>query len=117
MRNSQLILTLLSILISSIAFSQAGKRESIRIKTNIYCDHCKKCESCGPRIYNHLMDVPGIRRVKINEKEATVEVTYNSARIDPNAIRNALNAAGFDADDQPASAEAVAKLDECCKKE
>ncbi|GAB5537912.1 MAG: hypothetical protein Salg2KO_00150 [Salibacteraceae bacterium] len=96
--------------------AQNGGKETLSVKTNIYCDHCNKCESCGPRIYNQLMDVPGIRKVKIDDEASTILVTYNSDKIEPKSIRDAINAAGFDADDQPAPADAVAKLDGCCKK-
>lgn len=96
--------------------AQTGGKETISIKTNIYCDHCKQCESCGPRIYTQLMDVVGIRKVKINDETSTIDVTYSSDKIDPKAIRDAINDAGFDADDQLAPAESVAKLDGCCKK-
>ena len=95
---------------------QESGKQTAEIKTNIYCDHCKQCESCGPRIYNQLMDVPGIKRVKINDQDTTVVVTYNSDKVDLKAVRDAINMAGFDADDQPAPADAVAKLDGCCKK-
>ena len=62
------------------------------------------------------MDVPGIRKVKIDDETSTINVTYNTSKIEAKAIRDAINDAGFDADDQLAPAESVAKLDACCKK-
>ena len=109
-------LALAFLVVSFSVTAQENGKETISIKTNIYCDHCKQCESCGPRIYNQLMDVPGIRKVKIDDETSTINVTYNIAKIEAKAIRDAINAAGFDADDQPAPAESVAKLDGCCKK-
>jgi periplasmic mercuric ion binding protein len=96
--------------------AQSKGKETITVKTNIYCDHCKKCESCGPRIYRQLMDVSGIRKVDINEDEATITVSYSTGKIDADGVRKAINDTGFDADDQLAPAESVAKLDMCCKK-
>ncbi len=110
------LLVFVFILTGSTLLAQSGGKETITVKTNIYCDHCKKCESCGPRIYAQLMDTPGVRKVKIDEETASIEVTYNSEKLDAAGVRTAINAAGFDADDQPAPADAVAKLDGCCKK-
>lgn len=109
-------LVLLAAMINGFGL-MAQTKETISIKTNIYCDHCKQCESCGLRIYKNLMDVQGIRKVKIDDSTATIKVTYNASKIEPKAIRDAINTAGFDADDQMAPAEAVARLDGCCKKE
>lgn len=100
---------------SLAGFSQG--KETITVKTNIHCDHCKQCESCGPRIYKYLMDTPGIKKVKIDDEKATVQVTYNAGKLDAKGVRDAINDAGFDADDQPAPPEAVAKLDGCCRRE
>lgn len=116
MKGLKHLLILLFVFGSLSLKSQSGSKETISIKTNIYCDHCKQCESCGPRIYAQLMDVAGIRKVKIDDESSTIEVTYNGTKIQPDAIRDAINAAGFDADDQMAPAESVAKLDGCCKK-
>lgn len=96
--------------------AQDGGKETVTIKTNIYCDHCKQCESCGPRIYDKLVDTPGVQKVKIDVEAGTITVTYQSSKTDAGAIRGVINEAGFDADDQPAPAEAVARLDMCCRK-
>lgn len=107
----------LGLLLTSLTISaQTGGKETITVKTNIYCDHCKKCGSCGVRIYDQLMETPGVRKVKIDDVAATIEVTYSSDKLDAKGVRDAINAAGFDADDQPAPMESVAKLDNCCKK-
>ena len=116
MKGIKHIALLLFMLGSLSIMAQDNVKVTLSIKTNIYCDHCKQCESCGPRIYDQLIDLPGVRKVKIDSETSSINVTYNSSKIDPKDIRNAINEAGFDADDQPAPAEAVAKLDGCCKK-
>lgn len=97
--------------------AQSKGKETISVKTNIYCDHCKQCESCGARIYAQLMDKPGISKVKMDEENSSIIVTYNSAKTDAKSVRDAINDAGFDADDQLAPAESVEKLDLCCRKQ
>lgn len=96
----------------------AGKKESIVIKTNIVCDHCLQCNSCGQNINDKIRDTEkGIKKVKINAKENTIEVSFMSDKTNPEKIRKAIAAAGFDADDVKASADGYAKLDGCCKAE
>tara|TARA_B110000046_G_C12943087_1_gene376694 strand:- start:745 stop:1098 length:354 start_codon:yes stop_codon:yes gene_type:complete len=116
MKSLRNFLTLAFLLASFSLSAQDSGKQTISIKTSIYCDHCKQCESCGPRIYNQLMDVQGIRKVKIDAETATIDVTYSPSKIEPKAIRDAINAAGFDADGQLAPAESLARLDDCCKK-
>lgn len=99
------------------AQSSNGGKETITVSTGFHCDHFKHCESGGPRLYQHLMDIPGIRKVKIDDQEETIEVTYSADKLDAKGVRDAINDAGFDADDQKAPEEAVAKLDACCRKE
>lgn len=116
MKSKTLLFSLVLLLSTFYASAQKGEKETISVKTNIYCDHCQRCESCGPRIYQQLMDVSGVRKVKVNNETSTIDVTFNSGKVDVKSIRDAINAAGFDADDQPAPADAVAKLDGCCKR-
>jgi copper chaperone CopZ len=87
------------------------------IKTKIYCDHCIQCEDCNANIMNKVRAMnKGIKKVKVNPADNTITVTYHPGKTNIDNIRKAINAAGFDADDQLASAEAVAKLDGCCRK-
>ena len=94
----------------------SAKSETIVIKTAIYCDHCKECESCGGKIQRDLSFDKGILQVDIDEKEMTITVNYNSAKTNPDEIRKAMSNYGFDADSVKANPDAVAKLDECCLK-
>lgn len=93
-----------------------GSIKTLIVKTAIYCDHCKKCESCGSRLENAVYDLKGVKRVDVNDKAMTVQVVYNANKVTPQDIRQAIAATGYDADDVEAPAEAVAKLDDCCKK-
>jgi periplasmic mercuric ion binding protein len=92
------------------------KAETIVIKTTIYCDHCKICESCGGRILKQLYNEKGIKDTEVNAKANTITVIYNPTKITAEAIKTKISKLGFDADDVKADPEAVAKLDDCCKK-
>lgn len=107
----------LALLLSMSTMGMAqDKLETITIKTSIVCDHCMKCDDCGYNIETSIRKAKGIRKVKINPDESTVEVTYRTDVTTPEQIRIALSKSGFDADDVKADPEAYAKLDGCCKK-
>lgn len=105
---------LLTFLIST-SYAQNPKKETITIKTEINCDHCVQCDSCGANIYNAIHENRGIRKVKINPEENTITVTYKPSKISPEEIKKAITEIGFDADEMKADATAYSKLDTCCK--
>lgn len=115
--------SLTKFLFLSITFSLSGffaiadnHIKTLVIKTAIYCDHCKECESCGSRVENAVYNLKGIKRVDVNDKEMTVTVVYNEQKTKPEIIRQVIAATGYDADDIKATPEAIAKLDGCCRK-
>lgn len=114
----KLLLTLLfAFSFSGIVFSkQIPKTETIVIKTKIYCDHCKACESCGAKFDKVLVFEKGIKMVTLDETAMTVTVMYNSKKTSPEKIRTAISKLGFDADDVKADPTAYDNLDGCCKK-
>ena len=102
---------------SMTAFSQ--KKDNIKtavIKTMIYCDHCKQCETCGDKFNKDLYNEDGIKRVDIDSKAMTITVIYDSRKTDMDKIRLFISKLGYDADDIKADPAGVAKLDGCCKK-
>ena len=115
---SFVMLILISILLVSNSSHAIGKskEKTVIIKTMIYCDHCKECESCGGKIQRDLSFDKGIQEVVLDEKAMTITVRYNSSKTNSEEIRKKIAAYGYDADDVKADPEAVAKLDECCKK-
>jgi mercuric ion binding protein len=92
------------------------KIETIEIKTNTFCNHCKVCESCGERMETELPFVKGIKLATYNEDSMTISVVYKTKKITPDAIRQEISQLGFDADNIPADPTAYEKLDNCCKK-
>ncbi len=99
------------------AFAQ--KKDNIKtvvIKTMIYCDHCKQCETCGDKFNKDLYNEDGIKRVDIDSKAMTITVIYDSRKTDIDKIRLFISKLGYDADDIKADPAGVAKLDGCCKK-
>jgi mercuric ion binding protein len=108
---------LLAFLVGITKFSIAQtKSESVTIKTAIYCDHCKKCESCGGRLETALYKEAGVRKVFIDAKAETIYVAFNSKKTSLKTIKTMITQNGYDADEMKAEAVAYEKLDDCCKK-
>lgn len=116
MRNNILSLLLTAFVIILTSANAMAGNETITVKTQIYCSHCLQCGSCGKNINDHITENKGIKKVSVDAKANTITVTYDSRKTNPESIRKAINAAGYDADDQKAPAQAVNNLDGCCKK-
>ncbi|PBQ30678.1 heavy metal transporter [Sphingobacteriaceae bacterium] len=111
------IAMLLLVFLSMGAFAQKNKNiKTAAIKTTIYCDHCKICESCGGRILKELYNEDGIKTTNVDAKANTITVTYDERKITLEQVRIKISRLGFDADAVKADPSAVAKLDDCCKK-
>jgi mercuric ion binding protein len=105
------------ILISASTFAQKNKNiQTTVIKTKIYCDHCKQCETCGDKFNKELYNQTGIKTVEIDPKANTITVIYDTRKTDIDKIRLFISKLGYDADDVKADPAGVAKLDGCCKK-
>lgn len=111
------VLTIISLCFAfNAAIAQGNKTETITIKTQIYCDHCLRCETCGANINETLRGLAkGIKKVKVNPANNTITVVYNATKSTPDKIRAAIAASGYDADTIKATTEGYAKLDGCCK--
>ncbi len=100
---------------ASFSFSQTAKKETLVVKTSIVCDHCLQCESCGANIYNSTLTIKGVKSIEVSPETNTISVTYKTKKTDPDKIRAAIAASGFDADHVKADPSAYVKLDGCCK--
>mgnify|MGYP000942053284 CR=1 FL=1 len=110
--------TLLVLFFFTVSTTTAQQKtiQTAVIKTQIYCDHCKQCESCGDKFNKTLLKEKGVQMVVLDDKEMTIKVTYNSKKTNLEAIKTAISKLGFDADDVKADAVAYEGLDGCCKK-
>lgn len=102
---------------SNIAQAQEKKgTETATIKTAIYCDHCKVCETCGQLFNQKLLREPGVKMVVLDEKAMTIKVTYSTKKTNLGKIKTAISKLGYDADDIKADSKGYEALDGCCKK-
>lgn len=110
------IAALLFLFSFSELYAQSPSKQVLRVETKIYCDHCLDCESCDENIFNRVHALnKGITKIRVKPAENAIYITYKPQKTNPQAIRQSISMAGFDADDLPADAEAQQKLDACCK--
>jgi mercuric ion binding protein len=106
-----------ALLFATTAQAQQTKTiQTATIKTAIYCDHCKACETCGKKFNSTLLKEKGVQMVVLDEKAMTIKVTYNTKKTDLPTIKKAISKLGYDADEVKAEAVAYQGLDDCCKK-
>lgn len=99
------------------SFGQESKKnQKAVIKTSIFCDHCKECETCGAKFQSNMLKIKGVRMYELDEKKMTLTVYYNTTKTDLQTIKTAISKLGYDADDVKADVAAYEKLDNCCKK-
>lgn len=110
----KLLLTAFTFLIFSASYAQ--KNQKAIIKTQIYCDHCKECETCGQLFSKKIYKIDGVKMYELDADKNQITVYYNSKKTDLPAIRQAISKLGYDADDVAANPEAYELLDGCCKK-
>jgi mercuric ion binding protein len=118
-KNTFSIVAFLLFVLALPAISFAQKNKNIHttvIKTKIYCDHCKQCETCGDKFNKDLYNEDGIKSVEVDAKANTITVVYDTRKIDLNKIKVLISKLGYDADEIKADPAGVAKLDGCCKK-
>lgn len=112
----QIIITALLMLTLSSSLIAKTSYTAVVIKTKIYCDHCSQCESCKARIDKKVLNLKGVKSIKLDVENERIKVVFNPTKTTLKNIKDQINKSGYDADDQKASEEYVQQLDGCCKK-
>ncbi len=106
-----ILLTLLTLLFTSEnLWAQAGKSDTISIKSSVVCGMCKE------RVEQNLAFEKGIRDVNVNLETKIVLVRFDPRKTNPAEIRKKISKLGYDADEVEADSSAYEKLPACCKK-
>lgn len=53
------------------------------------------CEGCGQRVERVLKALPGVRQARARVPDQTIEVLFDMAVLEPNAIAERLSKAGY----------------------
>jgi copper chaperone CopZ len=113
----KLAFAVLLVLLSGQARAQEARRnQKAVIQTNIYCDHCKECETCGKTFQSGLMKIKGLKMYALDEEKMTITVYYDPRKTNLETIKTAITDLGYDADDLKANPLAYEKLEGCCQK-
>jgi copper chaperone CopZ len=101
-------IAIILVMISFVSF--AGKTSKIMIKTSGQCGMCKTT------IEATVKAIDGTSSAYYNEANSKVLVKYDAAKTNPDAIRQAISKAGYDADNVMAVKAAHDALPKCCQK-
>ena len=74
-----------------------------------------QCGMCITNITYALDKLDGIKKVKINDKNRSVIITYLDDKTTLDELETAISKAGYQANDKPANPEAYGKLSRCCR--
>lgn len=97
--------------------AQQPKPQWITIKSaNLKCWECKEKLNKYLIVENKANMESGIMQWKINLLQGEIKLQYLPDRTSPEAIRTALNNAGFDADNEKAEPDAYKELPAACKR-
>jgi copper chaperone CopZ len=107
------LMNILAVVLSTAVLPAAAqnKAASLDIKSSVLCETCEKT------IESELIYEKGVKKVDVNVESNTIHVEYDDRKTDPAAIRTAITALGYDADDMKADPKAFSKLPACCQKE
>ncbi len=106
--------TILSVLFFSLSYGQ--KTQKAIIKTEINCDHCKACETCGQLFAASMYKINGVKMYELDADKNEITVYFNSKKTSLENIKSSISKLGYSADDVAADPEGYALLDGCCKK-
>jgi len=103
--------TVLIFIITSCAFSQQKKFDTVAIRTSAVCGMCKE------RLETGLSFEKGVKSVTLDMRTRVMEIVYNPVKTTPEKLRMTISKLGYDADTIQADKKAYANLPACCKKD
>lgn len=95
---------------SEVPLTDDGPKKKVVVKTSAICGMCKTT------IEKALYKLEGVRKANLDIITKKVKVKYDASLVDEATIRQAISAAGYDADEIPARPKAYEALPACCKK-
>ena len=104
------VLAILVTMVFSLALYAGENTKTVKISTSAQCG---MCETTIEKAVNGL---DGIENADLDMRTKAVTVSYNADKVSADDIREAISAAGYDADEVKADKSAYKKLPNCCKK-
>lgn len=109
MKNGLMILMALFMLNTAFSQEKKSKTQTVVIQTSAECGDCKD------RIEEGLNYTKGVAFAELDLESKKVTVKFNPKKITLQAVKEKINAIGYDADEMKANPEAVKKLPACCQ--
>lgn len=108
-----MIAVLVIMLISQNPLMAEKKKEvkEIKILTTAVCSMCED------RLEHNMKFEKGVTAVDLDLPSKVITISYRTDKTNPDKLRKAISAIGYDADDVPANQKAYDKLPACCKKD
>lgn len=103
------ILPLLLVVFAFLAMAAPPK--TLVIQTNA------KCGMCKTHIEGKLLELDGVQSAELDLETKAVTVKYKGGKVSADQLRQAISAAGYQADEVAPDAEALKGLSDCCKTE
>lgn len=92
-----------------LAAGSYAANDTLVVKTSAVCGMCKTT------IEHEINYEKGVRFVELDLETKECMIIYNNDKTDPETLKAAIAAIGYQADDVPADAEAYEELPGCCK--
>ncbi len=110
MKNLGLILVVLLLTFISTKGFAGSDTKTIKIQTSAQCDMCKETIEKG------LAFEKGVKKADLDVDSSVLTIEYTPKKTNPDILKKAVAALGYDADEVQAETEAYNNLNECCKK-
>lgn len=101
---------LMMLIITGSVTAQESKKITVIIQTSAQCEQCKT------RIEKALAFERGVISSNLDLETKAVTIEYKKGKTTLDALRKAIAAVGYDADEVKADEKAYASLPGCCKK-
>lgn len=103
----RMLTLILATLLMPLALIAADQKITLKVSGN--------CGSCKKRIVKAAESIDGVTDAAWDKKTKVFTAVYDDAKVKPEAIKKAIAAAGYDADDVKGNDDAYSKLPDCCR--
>ena len=105
----------LFIIMSLAGFIVAGCQKQQQLETTSIKASSMVCGTCAKTIEKAVYRVEGVKEVNVDVKMKFVQVKFVPLQTNVGTIEQAINDAGYDANDRKRNPDAYEKLEACCK--
>lgn len=94
-----ILLCAIVLFISNTTLAQQKTNQKAVIKTTLYCDHCKACETCGLKFKTEMLKIKGTKMYELDDKKMTFTFYYNAKKTNLQTVKVSISKLGLNADE------------------